>query len=131
LPATILSRCQRFDFRFVPFRLLREQLAMIASVEGADIEPGALDLFARQAGGSLRDGISLLDQMIAYGDGSVTLKQAQVILGSVASQAVSELTQHIINRDVARGLSLISQAIGDGADPRQFLREMLEYLRGL
>src|SRR5436309_2165486 len=54
---------------------------------------------SRQAGGSLRDGISLLDQMIAYGDGTVTLKQAQAILGSVASQAVSELTQHIINRD--------------------------------
>src|SRR5206468_11805335 len=117
LPATILSRCQRFDFRFMPFKLLREQLAMIAEKEGAHIEPGALDLFARQAGGSMRDGISLLDQMIAYGDGTVTLKQAQAVLGSVASQAVSELTQHIINRDIALGLSLISQAIADGADP--------------
>jgi DNA polymerase III subunit gamma/tau len=131
LPATVLSRCQRFDFRFMPFKLLREQLAMIAEKEGAHIEPGALDLFARQAGGSMRDGISLLDQMIAYGDGTVTLKQAQAILGSVASQSVSELTNYLIARDVPNGLNLINQTLGDGADPRQFLRETLEYLRGL
>ncbi len=131
LPATILSRCQRFDFRFMPFKVLRDQLAMIAEKEGAQIEPGALDLFARQAGGSMRDGISLLDQMIAYGDGTVTLKQAQAILGSVASQAVSQLTNALIARDVPNGLNLINQTMGDGADPRQFLREILEYLRGL
>jgi DNA polymerase-3 subunit gamma/tau len=131
LPATILSRCQRFDFRFVPFRLLRDQLAMIARAEGARIEPGALDLFARQAGGSMRDGISLLDQMIAYGDGAVTLKQAQAILGSVASEAVGQLTNCIIARDVPAGLNLVNAAIAEGADPRQFVREVLEYLRGL
>ena len=131
LPATILSRCQRFDFRFMPFRLLRDQLAMIAEAEGARIEPGALDLFARQAGGSMRDGISLLDQMIAYGDGVVSLKQAQAILGSIAAQAVAQLTGYMVARDVAGGLGLINQAIADGADPRQFVREVLEYLRGL
>ncbi len=131
LPGTVLSRCQRFDFRFVSFRLIREQLAKIAAAEGAQIEPGALDLFARQASGSLRDGISLLDQMIAYGNGRVTLKQAQTILGSVASQSVGALTNFIIARDVGSGLNLINQTIADGADPRQFLREMLEYLRGL
>lgn len=131
LPATVLSRCQRFDFRFVPFRLVREQLALIAEQEGAQIEAGALDLFARQAGGSMRDGISLLDQMIAYGDGQVTFKQAQTILGSVAAQAVSQLTSFAIARDVSGGLKLINQVIADGADPRQFLRELLEYWRGL
>ncbi len=131
LPATVLSRCQRFDFRFVSFRQLREQLAMIADAEGAQIEGGALDLFARQAGGSMRDGISLLDQMIAYGDGTVTLAQAQTILGSVASQAVGQLANHIIARDISGGLNLINDAIANGADPRQFVREMLEYLRGL
>ena len=131
LPATILSRCQRFDFRYLPFRQLREQLNMIAEKEGARIEPGALDLFARQAGGSMRDGISLLDQMIAYGDGMVTLKQAQAILGSVAAQAVSQLAGAIVARDLPGGLALINQVIADGADPRQFVREMLEYLRGL
>ena len=131
LPATVLSRCQRFDFRFLPFKLLRDQLAAIASAEGAEVEPGALELFARQAGGSMRDGISLLDQMIAYGNGHVTLAQAQTILGSVAAQAVGRLTQFIISRDVSGGLNLINETIANGADPRQFLREMLEYLRGL
>ena len=131
LPATVLSRCQRFDFRFVSFRQLREHLAMIAKAEGAQVEAGALDLFARQAGGSMRDGISLLDQMIAYGDGSVTLRQAQEILGSVAAQAVGQLADDIIARDVGAGLQLINQAIAEGADARQFVREMLEYLRGL
>ena len=131
LPATVLSRCQRFDFRYYPFRQIRDHLAMIAEAEGAQVEEGALDLFARQAGGSMRDGVSLLDQMIAYGDGTVTLKQAQTILGSVATQAVGQLTNHIVARDVGAELNLINQAIAEGADPRQFLREMLEYLRGL
>src|SRR5438552_2103792 len=131
LPATVLSRCQRFDFRYYPFRQIRDHLAMIAEAEGAQVEEGALDLFARQAGGSMRDGVSLLDQMIAYGDGTVTLKQAQTILGSVAAQAVGLLTNHIVARDVSAGLNLINQAIAEGADPRQFLRETLEYLRGL
>ncbi|TMC60060.1 MAG: DNA polymerase III subunit gamma/tau [Chloroflexi bacterium] len=131
LPATVLSRCQRFDFRYYPFRQIRDHLAMIAKAEGAQIEEGALDLFARQAGGSMRDGVSLLDQMIAYGDGTVTLKQAQTILGSVAARAVGLLTNHIVARDVSAGLNLINQAIAEGADPRQFLRETLEYLRGL
>ncbi|MBI1801387.1 MAG: DNA polymerase III subunit gamma/tau [Chloroflexi bacterium] len=131
LPATVLSRCQRFDFRFVPFRIIREHLAQIAKDENAQIEAGALDLFARQAGGSLRDGISLLDQMIAYGNGQVTLAQAQAILGSLASQSVSALIGFIVARDVSGGLNLINQAIADGADPRQFVREVLEYLRGL
>jgi DNA polymerase-3 subunit gamma/tau len=131
LPATVLSRCQRFDFRYYPFRQIRDHLAMIAEAEGAQVEDGALDLFARQAGGSMRDGVSLLDQMIAYGDGTVTLKQAQTILGSVATQAVGQLANHIVARDVSGGLNLINQAIAEGADPRQFLRETLEYLRGL
>jgi DNA polymerase-3 subunit gamma/tau len=131
LPATVLSRCQRFDFRLFPFKQLRDQLAHIAEAEGAQIEPGALDLFARQAGGSMRDGISLLDQMIAYGDGRVTLRQAQAILGSVAAQAVGQVVQAIIARDVPGGLRLINDTVGNGADPRQFVREILEYLRGL
>jgi DNA polymerase-3 subunit gamma/tau len=131
LPATILSRCQRFDFRFVSFRQLRDHLAHIAAQEGAAVEAGALDLLARQAGGSMRDGISLLDQMMAFGGGQVTLAQVQQILGSVASQAMRQLADAIIGRDVSGGLNLINQTINDGADPRQFVREALEYLRSL
>jgi DNA polymerase-3 subunit gamma/tau len=131
LPATILSRCQRFDFRLVAFRQLRDRLAYIAEQEGASVEAGALDLLARQAGGCMRDGISLLDQMMAFGGGQVTLAQAQQILGSVASHVMRQLADAIVARDVSGGLQLINRTINDGAEPRQFVREALEYLRSL
>ncbi|MFQ6014700.1 MAG: DNA polymerase III subunit gamma/tau [Anaerolineae bacterium] len=131
IPLTILSRCQRFDFRPISRKEIVAHLQKIAAAEGLSLEGPAVELIARHATGSLRDGISLLDQLMAYGEGHITLSQVQNILGTVSSQAVGQLVGYVIAGDVAEGLRLINQVIGDGADPRQFNHELLEYLRGL
>jgi DNA polymerase-3 subunit gamma/tau len=131
IPATIVSRCQRFDFRRIPLSEITRWLAHIAETEGLKVEPAALEYIARQGGGSMRDAISLLDQLTAYGSDVITLAQVQAVLGAVASQAVIDLADSLIEGDLARGLDVINRVIGEGAEPRQFTREFVEYLRGL
>ena len=131
IPATIVSRCQRFDFRRIPLSGITRWLAHIAEAEGLAVEPAALEYIARQGGGSMRDAISLLDQLTAYGSDIITLAQVQAVLGAVASQTVIDLADGLIAGDLARGLDVINRAVGDGAEPRQFTREFVEYLRGL
>jgi len=131
IPATILSRCQRFDFRRASLEDLRRKLHHICEAEGIAIEEAALELIARSAAGSFRDAESLLDQLASYGDDQITLAQVQAVLGTVSSQAVRKLVDHLVKRDVAGGLDLINQMMDDGVDPRQLHRELVEYLRGL
>ncbi len=130
IPATIASRCQRFDFGRIPVQAIVDCLAGIAAQEGVTVEREALEFIAHQSTGALRDAISFLDQMTSYGD-EITLDQAKMVLGAVASQSAARLATHLADRDLAGGLDLLNRAIGDGADPRQFGREAVEYLRGL
>jgi len=131
IPATILSRCQRFDFRRVPLTELVGKLQHICEAEGVRAEPAALELIARSATGSFRDAESLLDQLMAAADGPITLEQVQSLLGVANAELAAGLVDHLIQRDATGGLRLINQAIDEGADPRQFARQVLEYLRGL
>ncbi|MBC7265245.1 MAG: DNA polymerase III subunit gamma/tau [Chloroflexi bacterium] len=131
IPETVLSRCQRFDFRRVSMSDLLLKLNRICTQEGIQAEPSALELIARRATGSFRDAESLLDQLVAFGDREVTLSQVQALLGTASSQAVEEFVTHLRDRNVAAGLALINATIDSGADPRQFGQEVLEYLRNL
>jgi DNA polymerase-3 subunit gamma/tau len=131
IPATIVSRCQRFDFRRIPLNDITAWLGHIADQEGLQVESAALEYIARQGGGSLRDSISLLDQLTAYGSDTITLAQVQTVLGVVASQSVSQLVDFLIADDRAHGLELINQCVWDGTEPRQFTREVVEHLRKL
>jgi DNA polymerase-3 subunit gamma/tau len=131
IPPTVLSRCQRFDFRRIPLADIINRLSYIVGQEGLMVEPAALELIARQATGSLRDAISLLDQMVAYGGEIITLAQVQAVLGVAASQTVAELVDYLARRNIAAGLETINRAINEGSDPRQLARETVEYLRGL
>jgi DNA polymerase-3 subunit gamma/tau len=131
IPATILSRCQRFDFRRASLEDLRRKLNRICESEGIAIEVAALELIARSAAGSFRDAESLLDQLASYGDDEITLAQVQAVLGTVSSQAIGKLVGYLVKRDVASGLDLINKVVGAGVDPRQFNRELVEYLRGV
>ncbi|MCG3208542.1 MAG: hypothetical protein FOGNACKC_02152 [Anaerolineae bacterium] len=131
IPATILSRCQRFDFKRIRLEDVAERLRFILAEEGFDAEDSALEYIARQGGGSMRDAISLLDQMIAYGGQSITLELVQRVLGAVTSQSVIDLVAALAQRDVAAGLDVINRVVGDGVDPRQFAREIVEYLRSV
>jgi DNA polymerase-3 subunit gamma/tau len=130
IPATVLSRCQRHEFRRIPVRDIIAQLESIAAGENLQVAPEALTLVARQSTGSMRDAISLLDQLASTG-GTITLELAQSVLGTVTGQSLVDLVAALIDRDAAKGLDLIHQALDAGSDPRQFARQVVEYLRDL
>ena len=119
IPATIASRCQRFDFRRISLQAIANRLAYIADREAIAVEPAALELIARQGTGAMRDAISLLDQLGSYGT-EITLDQVQMVLGTVASEAAGDLVSCLAQGDVAGGLDQINRTLGDGLDPRQY-----------
>jgi DNA polymerase-3 subunit gamma/tau len=130
IPATVLSRCQRHEFRRLPVSTIVDYLRPIMEEEGLKVDAQALELIARQATGSLRDAISLIDQLASTGE-SVTVEMAQEVLGTAAGEAVRGVVQAIVDRKFDEGLSLINAALDGGADPRQFARQVVTYLRGL
>jgi DNA polymerase-3 subunit gamma/tau len=130
IPATVLSRCQRHEFRRIPMKDILKQLDIIVNAKNLSVEPEALTLIARQATGSMRDAISLLDQLTSTGE-AVTLQNAQTVLGTATSQVVVNLVNAILQRQASGGLHAIHQALDSGTDPRQFARQVVEYLRGL
>ncbi len=130
IPATITSRCQRFDFKRIPLQAIVDRLAHIAGQEGMAVEPAAMELIARQGTGALRDAISLLDQLASYGE-EIRLDHVQMVLGTVAGEAATRLVTCLADGNLPAGLELINQTVGDGVDPRQFGREVVEVLRGL
>ncbi len=131
IPATIISRCQRFDFRRVALRDLVSKLERICREEALEIEPAALELIARSATGSFRDAESLLDQLAAYRNERITLDYVQKLLGLIPSESVGRAVEALVRRDLSAGLALINQVADEGADLRQFNREMVAYLHGM
>ncbi len=131
LPATITSRCQHFDFHRLSLPDIVGELERIAELEGVVVQPEALELIARSATGSLRDAESLLDQMMTASGQKVTLEQVQEALGIARMGAAADLVSNLIEEDVGLGLRLINQVIDEGADPRQFAAQVVEYLHGL
>ncbi len=130
IPDTILSRCQRHDFRRVDLAAVTAKLARICQAEEADAEPDALEMIARSGTGSIRDAESLLDQMLSSGE-TITLDAVREVLGTPADEAVIDLVDAILAGDAAAGLALINAALDRGADPRQLQDRLLEHLRGL
>jgi DNA polymerase III subunit gamma/tau len=130
IPATVISRCQRHEFRRLSLQEMVEQLAEVTREEHWQAEPQALEAVARQATGSMRDAVSLLDQLGSLGE-PITLKRALEVLGSAGSEAVLELAGCIARGDTARGLQIIHGAVDGGADARQFARQMVDFLRGV
>lgn len=130
IPATVLSRCQRHEFRRIPIVAILEKLIVLCENEKIQIQPEALNLVARHAGGSLRDAISLLDQLSSMG-GEVTLELVQEVLGVATNMAVLGLVDAILALDHAKGLEMMHQALDGGADVRQFARQTVDYLREL
>lgn len=129
VPATIKSRCLMFEFRRVSVREVVNRLALIAQDEGIQVEDAALELIARQGTGSVRDSISLLDQIMTDPDEKITLETAQNLLGAVSTRAVQEVVWAIIQADSLAGLEALNSAIDMGADPRQFGQQIIEHLR--
>jgi len=128
---TILSRCQRFDFRRISQTDIVSKLTHICRQEGIHMEPEALRLIARSATGSLRDAENLLEQLTTYYGAEVGLQQVQAMLGTTGDWRVKEVVRHIVDNDISAGIATINSVNSDGLDLRQFNRELVEYLRGL
>ena len=129
VPLTIKSRCQQFNFRLLTTPEIIARLNWLAAQEGLAVEPAAVELIARQAAGSLRDAESLLDQLIVSPGDRITLERAQMVLGTAPDAAVVAVTDAWLAGDSARGLAVIHDALGSGADARQFSRQMVAHLR--
>lgn len=129
IPATVLSRCQRFNFKRVPVALMKTRLRVICEKEGFDVDEHALQLIARQATGSLRDAISLLDQLASSNSLRITADDVREALGATDSASVKALMDSLTTRNPAQGLDAIQTAIDQGADARQLARQMVDYLR--
>jgi DNA polymerase-3 subunit gamma/tau len=130
IPATVLSRCQRHEFRRIPVAEIVAYLKGLAKDEKIAVEAEALNLIARQSTGAMRDAISLLDQLASTGQ-KITLEMAQNVLGTATSQAVLQVVDTLLERQAASGLDYIHQALDSGSDPRQFARQLVDYLRDL
>ncbi|MBN1935248.1 MAG: DNA polymerase III subunit gamma/tau [Anaerolineae bacterium] len=128
---TIISRCQRFDFRRIPLSSMVHRLGYIAEQEGVQIEEGALRFIARISTGCARDAIGLLDQLTAYGDELITVERASQVLGLGDAQMVNELISHLGAHAIGHGLNAIHRAVEQGVDTRQFAQQVIDALRAL
>ncbi|MGZ8995363.1 MAG: DNA polymerase III subunit gamma/tau, partial [Rhodospirillales bacterium] len=126
VPITVLSRCQRFDLRRIDQARLAQHLADIAAREGAAVTPPALHLLARAADGSVRDGLSLLDQAIAHSDGNIDDETVRRMLGLADRTVTYDLTDAVLRGAISEALELVAAQYRAGADPAEILGDMLE-----
>jgi DNA polymerase III subunit gamma/tau len=131
VPVTVLSRCQRFSLRRVPVELLKDHYAKIAAQEGVAVEPAAIALIARAADGSVRDGLSLLDQAIALSGAAVSEAQVRDMLGIADRGLVFELLETALKGDAPGALQRMAALYDGGADPVLVLQDLLEFVHFL
>jgi DNA polymerase-3 subunit gamma/tau len=131
IPLTILSRCQRFDFKRVPLNLIFERLRAIVSAEGVEIDDDTLMLIAREAEGSMRDAQSLLDQAISYGGKEIKGADVLTLLGIVDRKILFDLSEAIFQQDAKGCLSLVDELYRVGYDLGQFCKDFLNHFRNL
>ncbi|MCD8069357.1 MAG: DNA polymerase III subunit gamma/tau [Lachnospiraceae bacterium] len=132
IPITILSRCQRYDFRRLSIDTLAGRLKEVTDAEGVVIEERALRYLAKSADGSMRDGLSLLDQCIAFHmDEELTFDKVLDVLGAVDTGVFSELVRAILSGSVVRAIELLEDVVVQGRDLSQFVLDLTWYLRNL
>ncbi len=129
IPNTILSRCQRFDFRRIPSRQIAQQLTKICDADGVKTSQDALWSIARQADGSMRDSQSLLDQVITFSNKEITLEKVIEVLGLTDRQLVIDGVTSLIMRDPLMALGLVEKVNRSGVDPKIFAQDLLEEVR--
>ena len=128
---TIISRCQRMDFRRIAVIEIISQLEKIIRQENISIDKEVLFAIAKSSDGSLRDAESILDQLVSFSKGNVSLKDAISVLGMVEQDVLFSLTDKIIQKDPAQALKLFNDIIDDGKDPGVFLVNLIEHFRNL
>lgn len=131
IPLTIRSRCQQFDFRRGTLGDISERLKFVSESEGVKIEPDALDMIARGAAGSWRDGLSLLEQVMAFTEEAITAQDVSAVLGAVEQETLFDVARVIANKDAAEAFDLAEKLIGQGKDVRELLRAISNHFRDL
>lgn len=131
IPATILSRCQRYDFRRIKIHPMVEHLAQLCRLEEFNISAESLGTIAGEAGGSLRDALSILDQVLACAEESINDKQVADILGVVDRRLMSEIADALVDKDVAAMLDVLQECYSRGHDIKKFYGSMVKYFRNL
>lgn len=131
IPVTILSRCQRYDFRLVPTALILKRLESILDIEGVKADEGALSLLAREAQGSMRDALSLLDRALAYDSEQLEGQAISRLLGVADRQLLFQVSGALFSRDAADALKAVEVAATFGCDLSRFGADILRHLRNL
>ena len=131
VPLTIVSRCQRYDFRRIPVGSIQDKLAQLSAAEGVQAEPEALDLLARHSTGSLRDAENLLEQAVVSYGSPLTGDQVRDMLELAGDDDALDLCQLVVQRNLSDGLSLIGRIADQGSDLRQLQRAATEFLRAV
>ncbi|MGQ9575969.1 MAG: DNA polymerase III subunit gamma/tau [Thermoguttaceae bacterium] len=129
VPVTIVSRCQRFDFAGIDARAIAQRLQQIVQAEGVSAEPEALEILARRAGGSMRDSQSLLEQLLAFAPGRITVADVHQMFGTAGEEQLTRLLGHLADRNAAGVLAELDSAAQAGIDLGQFLEQILGCLR--
>ena len=130
IPATILSRCQRFDLKRVAMAQIQVRLTEVTQAEGIQAEPAALALVARAAEGGMRDALSLLDQVIAFSGDQITVQTVRDSIGLVEGQTLLGILSGVMARKPLEALALVEQAYQQGHDLRVLTRSLIEFLHG-
>jgi len=131
VPITIRSRCQRYDFRLIPQRVISDRVRAILSSEGISADDAAVTVVAREAAGSMRDALTVLDQIVAFGGDDLRGAEVEKTLGIAGREAVLEATKATLSGDGAGVLRGIEKIAAQGVDMLHFSRQLLEYLREL
>lgn len=131
IPATILSRCQRFDFHKIALREMEERLRKIMAASGITADEGVLEIIVKKAEGGLRDAIGILDQCMAFCQENIPLQTAYDVLGMVKGEALTTMTGAIADKDAARLMSVVNELFSEGVEPVQIIKDLLEHLRNM
>ncbi|CDQ37808.1 MULTISPECIES: DNA polymerase III subunit gamma/tau [Virgibacillus] len=129
IPLTILSRCQRFDFKPISNQSIVERMQTILDVEGTAVSKEALDTVALAAEGGMRDALSILDQAISYSEESVELEDVLAVTGGVSQQTLTSIVRAMYEKDVQHALMQLNELIQKGKDPARFVYDMIYFLR--
>jgi DNA polymerase-3 subunit gamma/tau len=129
IPVTILSRCQRFDFKRIPLAVMAQRLSEILASEGVNMDPAGLRLVARESEGSMRDALSLLDRVISFAGTEATYETVASVLGVADRAWLNGLVQAAIDRNIPAALSVVGEAFEYGLDLKKFASDIVHHLR--
>ncbi|MCG7331186.1 DNA polymerase III subunit gamma/tau [Salinicoccus roseus] len=131
IPATIISRCQRFDFKAIELKEIVERLEYVAQSESLEYEEDAIEYIARTSEGGMRDALSIMDQVIAYSNDVITLDDAIMITGGIKSEELNDWLKLIDHRDSREAFIKYHQFIEEGKDPTRLIHELVYYIRDI